>query len=1005
MLLLGLLMLKYASFGNLLDQPTLSVDLVGAGYAEYGDSVTVPYYQRSQSTPITLSGGKYSTLPLIPKKVDLDLSTATGHIYGVEYDQGAPTREWAPRSDRLPDYDPRHQPANKVGFVIDPEPILAMSEKLMNTDFSEPNSPVFASLLVSSLSDGTDICENSDTTLVTESHTAIFGGGSNRNDCKMVIRAPAGSVVHLTFISMANVAPASLESFAINAFDGQEADENVRWTCCGLGRPHMLPTITCSTSVLTLTQTVSQPGLMLPQRIWTAVASFEKTCSDIDTSCRDAIGQIEMYGITCQMSLREVDVDTIALPDPLPTNPATGQPFTEAEVRTRAKDVAIPQIAARYGMDTSLADACPVSCNACDSYTGPLGSLPPLKPQFTCNATELQAMQTICAAAVADPASFCTSPCYSLSIGPWLSDCEDQAAIVLNSLGNGLGLLAGPLLQLAEQCELQQQQAEQVTPEVSCWGGEYSEARCCDTSLGELGDLACWSGDFSFDTCCRSQAVSDEANNIAYTILYNGTSKHATTVFSNLMSNSIKGPGSSITTYNHPLPQTFSGQALIDNLSALQAVLFIMIAFAFVPGGIVVFVVREKEAHHNSKHQQMVSGVRIPSYWLSNWAWDVCLYSVPLTLSMLCIKMVGLRTFNENGAYRACFVLLAGFGWSAGPFTYLASFAYKSHTKAQIFTVLFNIFLGMGLMIAHYVMSLIESTIETNAMLLPLYRMSPGFCLGHGLWQLSVQNLVKAYTGSIIEIDPLSSTVAGDDAWALLWAGPAYLLAAILMDFLQSYPAAASHITAVTERSIRAIEDAPIPDEDQDVVAERQRISTEPAQPDELIRLQELRKVYGNSKKHKVAVRGISFSVRSGEVLGYLGINGAGKTSTMKMLTGDILPTAGSAHLGGMNILTQQRQVRRLIGYCPQFDALLDRLTVREHLELFAKIRGVARENMDTTVATVMKRMDLTRFENKLAGTLSGGNKRKLSVGIALIGGPTIVLLDEPTTGKVPIAF
>ena len=291
--------------------------------------------------------------------------------------------------------------------------------------------------------------------------------------------------------------------------------------------------------------------------------------------------------------------------------------------------------------------------------------------------------------------------------------------------------------------------------------------RCCDTSLGELGDLACWSGDFSFDTCCRSHPVSDEANNIAYTILYNGTSKHATSVFSNVMSNSIKGPGSSITTYNHPLPQTFAGQALIDNLSALQAVLFIMIAFAFVPGGIVVFVVREKEAHHNSKHQQMVSGVRIPSYWLSNWVWDIALYSVPLVLSMLCIKVVGLKTFNENGAFRACFVLLAGFGWAAGPFTYLASFAYKSHTKAQIFTVLFNIFLGMGLMIAHYVMSLIESTTEMNAMLLPWYRMSPGFCLGHGLWQLSVQNLVKAYTGSIIEIDPLSPTVAGADAWAL----------------------------------------------------------------------------------------------------------------------------------------------------------------------------------------------------------------------------------------------
>ena len=530
MLLLGLLMLKYASFGNLLDQPALSLDLAGAGYVpKYGDSVTVPYHHHSPSTLSTLRAG------FIPKKVDLELESATGIFGGVEYDEGRPTREWSPRSDRLPDYDPRHQPANKVGsWVNDPEPILAMSKKLMNTDFSEPNSPVFASLLVTSLSDGTNICgENSADTLITRSHSPIFGGQSDMKDCKMTVRAPRGSVVHLTFITMAS----SLEGLAINVVDG-EAGENL-WTCCGQGHPLTLPTITSSTSVLTLTQTLLQPDAMLPQRLpqraWGAVVLFEKTCSDVDTNCRDAISQVEMYGITCQMTLRDVDVDTIDLPTTLPTNPATGQPFTEREVRQLAKDVAIPQIAARYGMDVMLADACPVSCNACDSYSGPLASTPPATPQFTCNATELQAMQTICVTAVAG-ANFCTSPCYSLSLGPWLSMCREQADVVLNSLGYGAGILVGPLLRLGEQCEAQQQQGtEQALSQVSCWGGEYSEARCCDTSLGELGDVACWSGDFSFDACCmprlhstttdqdQPEPVSDAANNIAYTILYNGT--------------------------------------------------------------------------------------------------------------------------------------------------------------------------------------------------------------------------------------------------------------------------------------------------------------------------------------------------------------------------------------------------------------------------------------------------------------------------------------------------
>ena len=81
--------------------------------------------------------------------------------------------------------------------------------------------------------------------------------------------------------------------------------------------------------------------------------------------------------------------------------------------------------------------------------------------------------------------------------------------------------------------------------------------------------------------------------------------------------------------------------------------------------------------------------------------------------------------------------------------------------------------------------------------------------------------------------------------------------------------------------------------------------------------------------------------------------------------------------------------------YCPQFDALYDLLTVREHLELFARIKGIEEAEMESTVMSLIKLMDLTKFENKRAGTLSGGNKRKLSVAIALIGEPPVVFLGE----------
>lgn len=207
--------------------------------------------------------------------------------------------------------------------------------------------------------------------------------------------------------------------------------------------------------------------------------------------------------------------------------------------------------------------------------------------------------------------------------------------------------------------------------------------------------------------------------------------------------------------------------------------------------------------------------------------------------------------------------------------------------------------------------------------------------------------------------------------------------------------------------------------EDADVAAEAQRIdATYPSSPvdaeagaglplashgaaDDVIALKHLRKVYGSSK---VAVRDLSFGVPIGQVFGFLGINGAGKTSTLAMLTGDTVPTSGTAKLAGYDIITQQTQVRRLLGYCPQFDALLDLLTVTEHLQLYARIKGISEKDMAAVVATSIADFDLKPYAHKLAGSLSGGNKRKLSVAIALIGSPPLVFLDESSTGVDPVA-
>lgn len=131
----------------------------------------------------------------------------------------------------------------------------------------------------------------------------------------------------------------------------------------------------------------------------------------------------------------------------------------------------------------------------------------------------------------------------------------------------------------------------------------------------------------------------------------------------------------------------------------------------------------------------------------------------------------------------------------------------------------------------------------------------------------------------------------------------------------------------------------------------------------------------------------------------HLRINGAGKFTTKKMLTGDLLPTSGRASLGRFDVWSQQQQVRRLIRYCPRSDAHFDVLTVREHLELFAHIKGVAPADLDAFATGQMRRMHLSELGNTLAGTSSGGKKRKLCVVIAMLCSPRVIFLDEPSTG------
>ena len=588
----------------------------------------------------------------------------------------------------------------------------------------------------------------------------------------------------------------------------------------------------------------------------------------------------------------------------------------------------------------------------------------------------------------------------------------------------------------------------------------------------------------------------------AVTVLVNLSAAHAVPTFASAATNALRrrhSPGETgqITVVSQPLPTVGDEAKYTEQAFNAIFVVILVIAFAFVPSAIVAFPVMEAEAHHNSRHQQYISGVSIPAYWLANYAWDLSLYLVLMLTSIISFQAFDVKVFtvqhcsdctsddsyggvcsyglgwnrdsyswttttaelcreitNSSSSITCDFQIpatpqidpngysdgyvppgatldvlcpsscgtcgpgpfgllvwtLLGYGFAIIPVTYMFSLAFKKHTTAQMVTLLANIVFGLLLVLTSFALAGSKSTKGINDALQPLFRISPGFNLGWSVFQM-----MSAAGGGMssrpADAPPLGPDLmqwerCGANLFALFIVGATFLPLVMLVDYVKNNPSVMSKLPLVGDAQIPEVANY-VPDAD--VQAEEARVLASPiprdGQPHEdVIHIRNLRKVYGSGSKAKVAVRALTLGLRRGTCFGFLGINGAGKTSTMNILTGAQSPSSGDAWLGSKNILTQQKEVRRLIGYCPQHDALLDKLSVREHLVLFGRIKGVTAQQLEKFVIEMMESLDLKQHEHKLASTLSGGNKRKLSVGIALMGSPQLVFLDEPSTGVDPAA-
>ncbi|KFR01466.1 ATP-binding cassette sub-family A member 1, partial [Nipponia nippon] len=500
-------------------------------------------------------------------------------------------------------------------------------------------------------------------------------------------------------------------------------------------------------------------------------------------------------------------------------------------------------------------------------------------------------------------------------------------------------------------------------------------------------------------------------------VWFNNKGWHAMVSFLNVASNGLlrsRLPAGTdptlygITATNHPLNLTkeqLSEAALMATSVDVLVSICVIFAMSFVPASFVLFLIEERVS--KAKHLQFVSGMKPVTYWLGNFAWDMCNYLVPALLVILIFLCFQQKSYVSSANLPSLVLLLLLYGWSITPLMYPASFLFSIPSTAYVALTCINLFIGINGSVATFVLELFvdQNLNNINRILKKVFLIFPHFCLGRGLIDMvKNQAMADAFErfGDKHFVSPLSWDLAGKNMFAMAIEGIIFFLFTLLLQYRfflrlgQPWKGPA----AVAPRP-RALQLPSLGEEDRDVARERARVGSTPPHG-HLLLLKDLTKVYRRRKAP--AVDRLCVAIPPGECFGLLGVNGAGKTSTFKMLTGDTEVTLGEAWLKGHSVLTDLQSVHQHMGYCPQFDAITDLLTGREHLEFYSRLRGVPEEETSRVAQWGIAKLGLGPHADRPAGKYSGGNKRKLSTAIALLGSPPVVFLDEPTTGMDPQA-